>query len=79
MAKELVNSFMANRIYLANMNKNGMMSDSGRRDMTEEAVKAVFQHMNGEYKKKLKDDSEAEGITFSIEGFGSLRFEPEND
>ncbi|MEN2765746.1 DUF7446 family protein [Ornithinibacillus xuwenensis] len=72
MSKQLVVAALSNEIYLANINKNGMMSDSGREVVTDQVIQAMFQHM-----KKLYDRT---GKTkYIIDGFGQIEFTPLED
>ncbi|QIW88773.1 hypothetical protein P59_176 [Bacillus phage P59] len=72
MPKKLVNSFMANRIYFANVNKDGTMSDRGRQDVTDDVVYAMFTHM-----KQMKDIKNRS--KYYIEGVGMIQFTPEDE
>lgn len=69
--KKLVNSFMANRIYWANILKDGMMGNQ-RIDVTDDACIAVMQ--------KMKVTYEREGKTkIRVSGLGTIEFSPEID
>jgi hypothetical protein len=70
LAKRLVNSFLANRIYYATVKKDHTMSDYDRKDVTEQAIQAVILHM-----EKLKKDTGKN--VYHIDGLGMIKFTPE--
>lgn len=73
--KKLLVSGLTGEIYLtdAKENKDGILIGFGeKKQMTEEAIKAVFQHMN---MKALQENKKICKIT--IEGYGKLVFERE--
>jgi hypothetical protein len=71
MAKKLVNSFLANRIYYANILKNGTMGNQ-RTDLTDQVIHAMFIHMQNMKKDKGKSK-------YYIEGVGMIQFVPEDE
>lgn len=68
----VVNTFLANRIVIARVLKDdgetAMIGDE-RKDVTEECVKAVMEHMDGEL-NKLKNGNNC--LEFTIKGKGTL-------
>ncbi len=68
----VVNTYLANRIMIARvLSDNGEVARIGeeRKDVTEEAVKAVMEYMEGEL-RKLKNGSNC--LEFTIKGMGTL-------
>lgn len=70
MPKKIVNAFVSNKIYLANVRKDGTMSDSGREEITDDVIISMFQHMKSMSERNDK-------TKYSIEGVGSIEFFPE--
>lgn len=68
MPKKLVNSFMANRIYYADILKDGTMG-SRRVDLTDEAIIAVMTHMSTMHERGGK-------AGFKVKGLGEIYFTP---
>jgi hypothetical protein len=64
-----------NRIYLGTMKKNipfPVMNES-RKDVTDEAIKAVFQHLKGEHESH---DRGTKSFGYGFEGLGEIHFHP---
>lgn len=50
--QRIVCSALLNKIYLADINKDGITMSSKRRDVTDEAISAVFEHFEGRIKEE---------------------------
>jgi hypothetical protein len=71
----LMVSALCNRIYLGTMKKNSpfpVMNES-RKDVTDEAIKAVFQHLKAEHEDHNKG---TESFGYGFEGLGEIHFHP---
>lgn len=68
MAKKIVNAFMSNRIYLANVKKDGTMSDA-REDVTDDVIYATFQRMKTNFERDGKS-------RIVIKDVGEIKFTP---
>ena len=72
----LVNTALSNQIEWATHNGKGLITGK-RREVTSEAIKAVFSHMSIAYENY--DKAEEKGyFAYKIEGVGELRFIPED-
>ncbi|MDU6263775.1 MAG: hypothetical protein E6600_04665 [Anaerocolumna aminovalerica] len=65
MSKKLVVSGLTDTIFLSNIRKNGTMNTQGREDKTDEAIRAVANHMIGKSRGKA-------GFEYSFPGIGTL-------
>lgn len=68
MSKRLVVSAMANRIYYADILKDGAMG-TRRVDLTDDVIRAVAMHLEAIYRTKGK-------AGYKIEGIGQIEFIP---
>jgi len=74
MPKGLVVTGLTNKIEWATHNNRGLIT-GGREDVTENAIKAVMEHMNIAYERDAKAQEKGK-YTYMIEGFGTLTFVP---
>lgn len=74
MAKGLVVTGITNKIEWATHNGKGLITGK-REDVTQEAIKAVMEHMNiaHDRSEKAKDRGYS---AYNVDGFGQLRFYP---
>lgn len=72
MAKEIVNAFASNKIYLASIGEDGTMNDIGRKDITEDVIVAMFLMMQTNYEQNNKS-------RLYIHGVGELKFTPDSE
>lgn len=73
MPKGLVVTGIGNRIEWATHNGKGVITGT-RVDVTDAAIKAVFQHLQEEHKRSGKSGTQSYGYEF--EGIGELHFHP---
>lgn len=73
MPKGLVVTGIGNRIEWATHNGRGLIT-GGREDVTDSAIKAVFQHLKGEHERSNKTNTQSFGYVF--EGLGEIHFHP---
>lgn len=72
MAKGLVVTWTGNRIEWATHNGKGLITGN-RVDVTDEAVKAVFQHLKEEHKRNNRGEK---SFGYSFDGLGEIHFHP---
>lgn len=77
MTKQLVNAFLSNKIYLAKINKDGMMSDTGREDFTDNAIRSVIGHMKTEFERAQSKEPNRETFSYAMDGIGKITFTPD--
>jgi hypothetical protein len=73
MPKGLVVTGIGNRIEWADHNGKGLITGK-REDVTDAAIKAVFQHLQEEHKRNHKSKTQSFGYVF--EGLGEIHFHP---
>ena len=76
MPKGLVVTGIGNRIEWATHNGKGVISGK-REDVTESAIKVVFQHLMEEHKRSGKSENQSHGYEFV--GIGEIHFHPPKD
>lgn len=72
MPKQIVVTALGNRIEYATTNGNGLITGK-REDITDDAIKAVFQHLMAEHKRNNKGD---ESFGYGFEGLGEIHYHP---
>ncbi|WP_019243668.1 MULTISPECIES: DUF7446 family protein [Bacillus] len=67
-------SGLGNKIYAGTINKKNpsIMNDS-RKDVTDEAIKAVFQHLKEEHRRNKRG---SKSFGYGFEGMGEIHFHP---
>lgn len=71
-AKGLVVTGIGNRIEQATHNGSGLITGN-REDVTDEAIKAVFQHLKEEHKRHQRG---GKSFGYVFEGLGEIHFHP---
>lgn len=72
MPKQIVVTAMGNRIEYATTNGKGVISGK-REDITDECIRAVFQHLQTEHKRR---DRGSQSFGYGFEGLGEIHFHP---
>jgi hypothetical protein len=75
MPKQIVVTALGNKIEYATTNGKGLITGK-REDVTDEAIKAVFQHLKEEHKRNNKDE---ESFGYGFEGLGEIHYHPPKD
>jgi DNA helicase IV len=70
MSKQIVVTALGNRIEYATTNGKGLITGK-REDITDEAIKAVFQHLMGEHKAH---DRGQKSFGYVFEGLGEIHY-----
>ena len=78
MPKELVVTALGNRIQYATTNGRGLITGK-REDVTDEAVRAVFEYFMRDFNVKKSKGEVKEFVGISFEGLGSLKYFPPED
>lgn len=73
MPKGLVVTGIGNRIEWVTHNGKGLITGN-REDVTDQAIKVVFQHLQEEHKRNKKGATQSFGYGF--EGLGEIHFHP---
>jgi hypothetical protein len=67
-------SDIANRIYAGTISsKNPHIMNDSKKDVTDEAIKAVFQHLMEEHKRNNKGN---QSFGYGFEGLGEIHYHP---
>ena len=72
MAKEVVVTGLGNRIEYATTNGKGLIIGK-REDITEECIRAVFQHLMNEHERNNKGD---QSFGYAFSDLGEIHFHP---
>lgn len=72
MPKQIVVTALENRIEYATTNRKGLITGK-REDITDECIKAVFQHLMQEHRRNNKGDK---SFGYEFEGLGEIHFHP---
>lgn len=75
MPKQIVVTGIGNRIEYATTNGKGLITGK-REDITDDAIKAVFQHMMEEHRRAKKGE---ESFGYGFKGLGEIHFHPPVD
>jgi len=75
MAKGLVVTGIGNRIEWATHNGNGLITGK-REDVTDQAIRAVFQHLQAEHGRNNKG---AASFGYAFDGLGEIHFHPHKE
>jgi hypothetical protein len=70
--KQIVVTAMGNRIQYATTNGKGVITGK-REDITDECIKAVFQHLQAEHNRK---DRGEKSFGYGFDGLGEIHFHP---
>lgn len=72
MPKQIVVTGLSNRIEYATTNGKGLITGK-REDITDDAIKAVFQHLKEEHRRNKKG---SESFGYGFKGLGEIHFHP---
>lgn len=72
MPKGLVVTGLGNRIEWATHNDKGLITGK-RQDVTDEAIRVVFQHLQAEHKRNNRG---SKSFGYGFEGLGEIHFHP---
>lgn len=72
MPRQIVVTALGNRIEYATTNGKGLITGK-REDITDDVIKAVFQHLMGEHKRNNRG---AKSFGYEFEGLGEIHYHP---
>lgn len=72
MPKEIIVTPLKNKIEYATTNGKGLITGK-REDITDECIRAVFQHLKNEHERNNKG---SESFGYKYEGLGEIHFHP---
>lgn len=78
MPKQIVVTAISNTIEYATTNGKGLITGK-REDITDDAIRAVFQHLMNEFNKRKVDEPDREDFGYTFGNHGTIYYVPNND